>query len=322
MTESPVRWLTDPAAPPCADCAQNAGADPRPGGERSPQGWRIRPPIRAAAASSHPPAGRPPGCEHRRSPRRRRPPGDPQPRLADRPRRRPLPAAHVAAGDRRLLHRLPLVRLAQLRRRLHRRPAVEGAPRRPLHRRPLRGAVGEPPDRRPHRPPLPPGRSGGGAGRALPRAHRRAHRPRAPPHLGAVRPHPRHRRLGPMGQVDPLPQRPRRGPGGPQFKTDVGFYLFRLPFLSFLVDWAFAAVVVVLLVTAVAHYLNGGIRVQGRDSGSPPGEGPSLGPPRRPRPHQGRRLLAAALRAELLDPGRSTGPPTPTSTPSSQFSTC
>jgi hypothetical protein len=49
----------------------------------------------------------------------------------------------------------------------------------------------------------------------------------------------------------------------PQFDTDVGFYLFRLPFLSFLVDWAFAAMVVVLLVTAVAHYLNGGIRVQG-----------------------------------------------------------
>jgi uncharacterized membrane protein (UPF0182 family) len=49
----------------------------------------------------------------------------------------------------------------------------------------------------------------------------------------------------------------------PQFDTDVGFYLFQLPFLSFLVDWAFAAVVVVLLVTAVAHYLNGGIRVQG-----------------------------------------------------------
>jgi uncharacterized membrane protein (UPF0182 family) len=49
----------------------------------------------------------------------------------------------------------------------------------------------------------------------------------------------------------------------PQFDTDVGFYLFQLPFLSFLVDWAFAAAVVVLLVTAVAHYLNGGIRVQG-----------------------------------------------------------
>ncbi|MCI3949989.1 MAG: hypothetical protein K0R11_1923, partial [Acidimicrobiales bacterium] len=49
----------------------------------------------------------------------------------------------------------------------------------------------------------------------------------------------------------------------PQFETDIGFYLFRLPFLSFVVDWAFAAVIVVLLVTAVAHYLNGGIRVQG-----------------------------------------------------------
>jgi uncharacterized membrane protein (UPF0182 family) len=47
-----------------------------------------------------------------------------------------------------------------------------------------------------------------------------------------------------------------------QFDTDVGFYVFRLPFLQFVVDWAFAAVVIVLLVTAVAHYLNGGIRLQ------------------------------------------------------------
>ncbi len=49
----------------------------------------------------------------------------------------------------------------------------------------------------------------------------------------------------------------------PLFKADVGFYVFRLPFLTFLVDWAFAAVVIVLIVTAVAHYLNGGIRFQG-----------------------------------------------------------
>ncbi|CAN5546445.1 UPF0182 family protein [soil metagenome] len=53
------------------------------------------------------------------------------------------------------------------------------------------------------------------------------------------------------------------GVSDPQFNTDVGFYLFRLPFLTFVVDWAFAAVVIALLVTAVAHYLNGGIRVQG-----------------------------------------------------------
>lgn len=48
-----------------------------------------------------------------------------------------------------------------------------------------------------------------------------------------------------------------------QFGTDVGFYVFKLPFLSFLVDWAFASMVIVLIVVAVAHYLNGGIRLQG-----------------------------------------------------------
>ena len=52
------------------------------------------------------------------------------------------------------------------------------------------------------------------------------------------------------------------GVDDPQFGVDVGFYVFRLPFLTFLVDWAFAAMVIVLVVTAAAHYLNGGIRVQ------------------------------------------------------------
>src|SRR3954470_12309635 len=48
----------------------------------------------------------------------------------------------------------------------------------------------------------------------------------------------------------------------PQFHKDVGFYVFQLPFLNFLVGWFFAAFVIILIVTAVAHYLNGGIRVQ------------------------------------------------------------
>jgi hypothetical protein len=48
----------------------------------------------------------------------------------------------------------------------------------------------------------------------------------------------------------------------PQFGRDVGFYVFRLPFLSFVVDWLFASLLIVLIITAVAHYLNGGIRVQ------------------------------------------------------------
>lgn len=48
----------------------------------------------------------------------------------------------------------------------------------------------------------------------------------------------------------------------PEFSQDVGFYVFKLPFLTFVVNWLFASVLIVLIVTAVAHYLNGGIRVQ------------------------------------------------------------
>jgi uncharacterized membrane protein (UPF0182 family) len=48
----------------------------------------------------------------------------------------------------------------------------------------------------------------------------------------------------------------------PIFGENVGFYVFRLPFLLNLTDWLFAALVIVLLITAVAHYLNGGIRLQ------------------------------------------------------------
>ncbi|MGH8977891.1 MAG: UPF0182 family protein [Acidimicrobiia bacterium] len=52
------------------------------------------------------------------------------------------------------------------------------------------------------------------------------------------------------------------GQKDPQFNRDLGFYVFRLPFLEFAVGWTFAALLVVLIVTAVFHYLNGGIRVQ------------------------------------------------------------
>jgi len=48
----------------------------------------------------------------------------------------------------------------------------------------------------------------------------------------------------------------------PQFHKDIGFYVFQLPFLRFVADWLFAGLVIVLLVTAVAHYFNGGIRFQ------------------------------------------------------------
>ncbi|HTJ76095.1 MAG TPA: UPF0182 family protein [Acidimicrobiales bacterium] len=46
------------------------------------------------------------------------------------------------------------------------------------------------------------------------------------------------------------------------FHKDIGFYVFQLPFAKFVVDWLFASLVIVAIVTAVAHYLNGGIRFQ------------------------------------------------------------
>ncbi len=46
----------------------------------------------------------------------------------------------------------------------------------------------------------------------------------------------------------------------PQFGADVGFYLFQLPFLSFLQTWLFTSLILVGLLTAGAHYLLGGIR--------------------------------------------------------------
>jgi uncharacterized membrane protein (UPF0182 family) len=46
-----------------------------------------------------------------------------------------------------------------------------------------------------------------------------------------------------------------------QFGRDLGFFIFRLPFLSFVVDWLFVSVLIITFVTIVFHYLNGGIRL-------------------------------------------------------------
>jgi uncharacterized protein len=52
------------------------------------------------------------------------------------------------------------------------------------------------------------------------------------------------------------------GVDDPLFDADVGFYVFRLPFLQFLVGWLFASFVLLAIITAAVHYLNGGIRLQ------------------------------------------------------------
>jgi uncharacterized membrane protein (UPF0182 family) len=48
----------------------------------------------------------------------------------------------------------------------------------------------------------------------------------------------------------------------PLFGQDIGFFVFRLPFAEFVVNWLFGAFVLITLVTAAIHYLNGGIRLQ------------------------------------------------------------
>jgi uncharacterized membrane protein (UPF0182 family) len=48
----------------------------------------------------------------------------------------------------------------------------------------------------------------------------------------------------------------------PQFHLDASFYVFKLPFLEFLVNWLIVSLIVVIVFTAVFHYLNGGIRTQ------------------------------------------------------------
>lgn len=49
----------------------------------------------------------------------------------------------------------------------------------------------------------------------------------------------------------------------PQFHRNIAYYVFTLPFQQFVIHWTLVALIVVLLVTALSHYLNGGIRMQG-----------------------------------------------------------
>ncbi len=48
----------------------------------------------------------------------------------------------------------------------------------------------------------------------------------------------------------------------PQFGLDLGFFVFSLPFLSLVNSWLFSALLITIVLTAVAHYLFGGIRPQ------------------------------------------------------------
>lgn len=48
----------------------------------------------------------------------------------------------------------------------------------------------------------------------------------------------------------------------PQFGRDIGFFVFRMPFLQWLTGWLFTSLFVILVLTIAVHYLAGGIRIQ------------------------------------------------------------
>jgi uncharacterized protein len=48
----------------------------------------------------------------------------------------------------------------------------------------------------------------------------------------------------------------------PQFGNDIGFYVFRLPFITFALDWFYAALIFVTLLVLLTHILNGGVVFQ------------------------------------------------------------
>ena len=60
------------------------------------------------------------------------------------------------------------------------------------------------------------------------------------------------RNQAPFGQTDPY------------FNRDIGFYVFTLPWLHYLVGFAMAVVVVSLIAAGLVHYLFGGIRLQAK----------------------------------------------------------
>lgn len=53
------------------------------------------------------------------------------------------------------------------------------------------------------------------------------------------------------------------------YDHDIGFYVFRLPFLSYALDWVFTVLLVVALLSAVGHYLSGSVRLAGPGRASP-----------------------------------------------------
>jgi uncharacterized membrane protein (UPF0182 family) len=60
------------------------------------------------------------------------------------------------------------------------------------------------------------------------------------------------------------------GQTDPQFGFDVGFFVFALPWITFVVSFVFAVLLLSLLTAAVVHYLYGGLRLQSEERKATP----------------------------------------------------
>ncbi len=114
-----------------------------------------------------------------------------------------------------------------------------------------------------------------------------------------------HRRLPghrPVEQLDPL--REQRDPSTPPIPSSTATSPTTCSGCPSSSSWCtgpWSALVVVLLVTALSHYLNGGIRMQGsRAPGASRRQGPPVGHPRPVGPGQGDRLLPGPLQPRHL----------------------
>ncbi|MEQ1701906.1 MAG: UPF0182 family protein, partial [Ilumatobacteraceae bacterium] len=52
------------------------------------------------------------------------------------------------------------------------------------------------------------------------------------------------------------------GMNDPHFDNDIGFYMFKLPFVTFVLDWLFIAVAFITILVVATHVLSGGIVIQ------------------------------------------------------------
>ena len=116
--------------------------------------------------------------------------------------------------------------------------------------------------------------------------------------LGAARPVRRHLRLGPVAPVHAVAQRRRASAStDPYFDRDIGFYVFDLPWLHYLVDSVMAFAVVGLLMARA-----GPLPLRRHPAADPArpahrrGAGAALGAARPVRAGQGGRLLARPVR--------------------------